>query len=300
VIPNPGGVYGQGAPVIYYYFEAYNLMENIPGGKYKTLFQVKDSNGRIVPGLGSSYRTKRKVYDSSVEMGMINIAELPSGKYTLVYGITDSSENVMSSNEKKFFVYNPDVSLADFTQMTEQSMIAEGNYGPLEVLSEKELDDEFERMTYIVRNEDRKFYKSLTNADAKRKFIFTVWQSPRIPDAKITGLVYRESYLARVRKADMSFKSVFRPGWKSDRGRVFILYGPPSNVERFPSSRTTLPYQIWNYDYLRGQSGVLFIFIDRAGFSKYELIHSTLRGELQEPNWQRLITRGTVDPAVIQ
>ncbi|MFQ6113861.1 MAG: GWxTD domain-containing protein [bacterium] len=293
IVPNPGRLYGVDVPLVYYYFEAYNLMDNVPGDKYKTLCQIKDSNGRLVTGLGRFFRTKRKVHDSSVEMGMMNIASLPSGKYTLVYGIADSSENVISSKEKKFFVYNPNASIVDFTQMREQSMTEEGKYGPLEMLSEKELDEEFDRMVYITTKEDIEFFESLTNADAKRKFIFRVWQAPRISNPEMTGLIYRETYLGRVRKADISFKSIFRAGWKSDRGRVFILYGPPTHVERFPSTQTALPYQIWTYDHLKGQGGVIFVFIDRTGFNKYELIHSTLRGELQEPDWPRLINRGT-------
>lgn len=295
IIPNPSRLYGGGIPVIYYYFEAYNLSKNIPGAKYKTLCKVTDSDGRTITGLGSSYRTKKKVHDSSVEMGMMNIAKLPSGKYTLVYGISDSSENVTLSKEKKFFVYNPDISIADFALMREQAMIEEGSYGPLNMLSEEELDEEFDRMVYITAKDDIKFYKSLTNAEAKRKFVFTIWQSPRITHPELTGLLYREQYLGRVRKADMNFKSVFKSGWKSDRGRVFILYGSPTHVERFPSSQASLPYEIWNYDHLKGQGGVIFVFIDRTGFNKYELIHSTLRGELQEPDWQRWITRGSTE-----
>ena len=101
----------------------------------------------------------------------------------------------------------------------------------------------------------------------------------------------RANYLARVRISDEQFKSIFRPGWKSDRGRVFILYGPPLNVDRFPSTNSKLPYQIWYFDNLKGQGGLQFVFIDRRGFSNYDLIHSNLQGELQEPRWESLVER---------
>jgi GWxTD domain-containing protein len=291
IVPNPSGLYGEGTAAVFYYFEVYNLLNNIPGKIYKTLSLIKDSNGNIVKGISSANRTKKKVHNTSVEMGKIDIANIPSGKYTLVYGIMDSTENVLKKKEKPFFVFNPSVSADELETVTES--VAGENFGPLQVLSEKELDEEFERMIYITKDSDRKFYKTLTNADAKRKFIFSIWQTPRITSPMFTGMPYRENYISRIQKADATFSSVFKSGWKSDRGRVFILYGAPSNVERFPSTQTSLPYEIWTYDHLQGQGAVIFVFSDQTGFNKYQLIHSTLRGELQEPEWQRLITRGT-------
>lgn len=288
VIPNPSGLYGEGASELFYYFEAYNL-QTLSGGTYKTQILVKDTEGRVVPTIVGATRTKKKRHNTSVEMGKIDVANVPTGKYVLVYGILDSAEQVLKMKEKSFFVFNPTVSRQ---VLAGSETVSDNDLGPLQSLSEKELDREFEQMIYITKEEDRKFYKNLSTPQAKRKFIYSIWQNPRIPYAVSTGLPYRENYILRVKNADANFSSVFRPGWKSDRGRVFILYGPPTNVERFPSSQTTLPYEIWTYDYLNGQSAVTFIFSDFTGFSKYELVHSTLRGELQQPDWLQLITRG--------
>jgi GWxTD domain-containing protein len=289
VIPNAMALFGEGAPELYYYFEAYHLLQNLPGRKYKALCRIQTADGNIVEGIGSAYRTKIKRFDSSVEMGMINIALLPSGKYRLVYGIADSAETAVASREKTFFIYNPSV---DEAQGLNGALPPKVISGPLQALDEKALDEEFARMLFLSTPNDRKFYKSLSNVEAKREFIAGLWQTAR-PDETATGLAYRQRYLARAQEAGVRFKSPNRPGWKTDRGRVFILYGPPSHIERFPSSTTMLPYETWTYDNLKGQGGVVFVFADRMGFSNYEQIHSTLQGELQEPNWQQLITRGS-------
>ncbi|MFQ5771993.1 MAG: hypothetical protein ACE5HX_15770, partial [bacterium] len=91
VIPNPTLVFGEGTPILYYCFEAYNLLNNVPGTKYKCLAFLKDSNGSVVAGLGKPAHTKKKKYDFSVEIGMINISKLPTGQYFFVYGISDST-----------------------------------------------------------------------------------------------------------------------------------------------------------------------------------------------------------------
>jgi GWxTD domain-containing protein len=290
VIPNASALFGEGAPELYYYFEAYHLAQNLSGRKYKTLCRIQTAEGKTVEGMGSAYRTKMKRFDSSVEMGMLNVAQLPSGKYRLVYGIADSAETLLASREKVFFVYNPAVAANGVHGESEMSMSSAA--GPLNALEEKALDDEFARMQYLATPNEKKFYKNLSNSEAKREFIFSLWKAAPANDG-LTPLAYRQQYLARAQHAEGLYKSPNRPGWKTDRGRVFIIYGPPNNIERFPSSTTTLPYEIWTYHSLKGQGGVMFIFADRTGFSNYEQIHSDLQGELQDPNWQQLITRGS-------
>lgn len=289
IIPNAMTLFGEGAPELYYYFEAYHLLQNVPGRKYKTLCRIHNPAGEIVENLGSAFRTTMKRFNASVEVGMINIANLPSGKYLLVYGIADSTEAVLASREKTFFVYNPSV---DSEQSVNGAALPKIASGPLHDLDEKALDEEFARMFFLTTPNDRKFYNSLTNAQAKREYITSLWQATR-PDEAQTGLAYRQLYLSRAEDAEKRFKSPGRLGWKTDRGRVFLLYGAPSHIDRTPSSTTTLPYETWTYDNLKGQGGVVFIFADRMGFSYYEQVHSTLQGELQDPNWQQLITRGS-------
>jgi len=281
IIPCPMAVFGLGSSNIYYYFEAYNLM-TLAGDKYKALCKILTADGDEVEGSGMIYRTKRKQFDSSIEIGMMNTAALASGQYRLLYGIADESETTLVSKEKGFYIYNPDVVVADNRK--------QGTNEALEGYSDEELDEEFEKIIYINTKDDRKLYKSLNNAQGKRKFINSIWLRPK--DEQIPPSIFRERYLHRARSADVQFKSVFGRGWKSDRGRVFILYGVPSNVQRFPSSKGSMPYQIWVYDKLKGQGGVKFIFADFQGFSKYRLIHSDLRGEVRNTEWKTEVFKG--------
>lgn len=281
VMPCPMATFGQESSNIYYYFEAYNLM-SLAEDKYKALCKILNTNGDEVEGSGMIYRTKRKQFDSSIEIGMMNIATLPSGKYRLLYGIADESKTTLASKEKVFYVYNPDVVVAD--------NVKKGTNEALEGHSDEELDEEFDKIIYINTKNDRKLYKSLSNAAGKREFINSIWLRPN--DEQMSPALFRERYLHRARSADVQFKSVFGRGWKSDRGRVLILYGVPSNVQRFPSTKGSMPYQIWKYDKLKGQGGVQFVFADFQGFSKYRLIHSDLRGEIRNTKWKTEVFKG--------
>lgn len=283
VTPNPTGIFGEGSSSIYYYYEAYNLETGLDENQYQSVCKVVDAQGVEREGLGITYRPKKRIYDSSIEIGKLNIKNLPSGKYRLVYGIAGTDKTMLASKEKIFYVYNPNVQVAD--------AFGNGHYGPLATMTEEELDEEFERLIHLNTKEDRDFYKNLTNADGKREFIYSIWARPN--DENLPPLLFREQYLGRARYADDQFKSVYSPGWRSDRGRVFVLYGVPSNVERFPSTETTVPYQVWTYDKLKGQGAVQFVFADPTGFSKYELLHSDLRGERRNDSWKMDIYRGS-------
>ncbi|HEY6625474.1 MAG TPA: GWxTD domain-containing protein, partial [Ignavibacteriaceae bacterium] len=95
------------------------------------------------------------------------------------------------------------------------------------------------------------------------------------------------NYVKRVNESDARFSSLGKKGWKTDRGRVYIVYGEPSEIQRYPNQTDARPYEIWRYESLEG--GVEFIFGDLTGFTDYQLLHSTKRGELRDDYWQRRI-----------
>jgi hypothetical protein len=74
-----------------------------------------------------------------------------------------------------------------------------------------------------------------------------------------------------------------REGYRSDRGRVHIMYGVPDDVERHPNETDMRPYEVWSYHAIQG--GVVFVFVQRSTGGDYELLHSTHRNELHNENW---------------
>ncbi len=290
IIPNPAAVFGESSPIVYFYFEAYNISQRLTGDKYKVVCRIENSNGNEVEGTGKAFRTKRKTTEMAIEMGTKIISKLPSGTYSMIYGIADIDEKIIMKSKKTIFIYNPSIPFEKKDQFT-FSDVGDKSFIDLYRQGEKELDNEFKQMVYLIDKPQKQFYKKLTIAKAKADYIKEIWVTAAAKQ-NIIGSVYRYIYLKRINEANVKFKSVFKDGWKSDRGRVYILFGPPYEVERFPNSVQTIPYEIWTYSSIQGQGGVIFVFSDRTGFKKYEQIHSSLIGELQEPDWQRLITKG--------
>jgi len=74
-----------------------------------------------------------------------------------------------------------------------------------------------------------------------------------------------------------------RLGWKTDKGRVYIIYGEPDEIKRRPDSQYFGPYEIWEYNQIQG--GVSFYFVDEFRTNQWRLVHSTARSESQDPQW---------------
>ena len=99
--------------------------------------------------------------------------------------------------------------------------------------------------------------------------------------------------MERFYTAQKLYTSKGTPGWKSDQGRVLIMYGPPTEVEKEPTSLNSRAYEVWYYEGLKEQAQAIFIFADMAIFGNYQLIHSTMQGgeraEIYDPDWQQRI-----------
>jgi hypothetical protein len=98
----------------------------------------------------------------------------------------------------------------------------------------------------------------------------------------------RDEYMARVAYVNSAYSMLAREGYRTDRGRVYIVYGAPDDYERHPNEPDMKPYEIWSYNNIQG--GVLFVFVQRNQGGDFELVHSTHRNELHDEDWQRYAT----------
>jgi GWxTD domain-containing protein len=288
IVPNPNLAFGIDLYELFYYFEIYHLTQARPDSQYAILWQIQDSLGQLVATNANSLEWRPIVHESSREIGQIGVWGLENGSYTLsCYVQTASGKISESASSKKFFIYKPvtPVPAVNTVTLVEQPTFLEG-------FDEQQLDREFDQMFALTTKDIRKIYDNIKSLDQKKSQIYNLWTM----SASLVGLPvtdFRYKFMQRIKEADEKYKSSFKPGWKTDQGIVFLKYGPPTDVERHPSEAGTKPYEVWRYENLEG--GVIFVFIDRTGFSQYELIHSTKRGELSDQNWQRYISTNPLD-----
>ena len=126
------------------------------------------------------------------------------------------------------------------------------------------------------------------NVDGKREFLANFWKRrDSTPETEVNEV--KRDYFQRVDYANQVFSGSWNEGWRTDRGRVILLYGMPDEVDRNYMEIDKKPYEVWHYYNLEG--GVIFIFADLSGFGNYELLHSTYSRELSNPNWENMISK---------
>ncbi|MFQ5630946.1 MAG: GWxTD domain-containing protein, partial [bacterium] len=282
VIPNPSRLYGEGRPVLFFYLEAYNMLDHIQGEKYQTHSWITTSGGLEVTGSRKITRTKNKIVEAGVEVGTMNISKLQSGEYFFNFMVSDLDSHSLAKRSKKFYIYNLSEILAANKARTDMaSGILNSEFAQM---SDMQLDYEYDLMQYLLNAEGKRFYESLSNTEAKRNFIHTFWKS-RDPSPGTVLNEDRQDYQERMRYANEKFRRMGKEGWKTDRGRVYMIYGQPDDVDIFPSTSQTYPHEIWYYNGLEG--GVEFVFIDSSGFNEYVLVHSNATGEVHDFNWRQ-------------
>jgi GWxTD domain-containing protein len=141
-------------------------------------------------------------------------------------------------------------------------------------------------VAYIITDQERAAFKKLKTNEEREQFIELFWRR-RDPDPDTDENEYREEYYERIAYANEHFSSGI-PGWKTDRGRIYIMWGKPDEKETHPmgggyerpsyhggGSTTTYPFEIWFYRYLPGVgSGIEIEFVDPTGSGEYRIARS--------------------------
>jgi GWxTD domain-containing protein len=140
-----------------------------------------------------------------------------------------------------------------------------------------------EDVIYIITDEERAAFKQLSNDEERDNFIEAFWQR-RDPTPDTEENEYKEEHYQRIAYANEHFAAGV-PGWKTDRGRIYIVFGKPDEIESHPSGGTyerpmeegggetsTFPFEDWRYRYIEGiGQEVIIEFVDTCMCGEYHM-----------------------------
>ncbi len=153
---------------------------------------------------------------------------------------------------------------------------------------QNELEDTYKKwlnqdVVYIITDEEREAFLHLQTNEERDQFIESFWQR-RNPNPDASYNDFKEEHYRRIAYANEHFAAGI-PGWKTDRGRIYIEYGKPDEIESHPSggtyerpteegggSTSTFPFEKWRYRYIEGiGTEVLLEFVDPCMCGEYHL-----------------------------
>jgi len=140
-----------------------------------------------------------------------------------------------------------------------------------------------EDVRWIITDEERSAFKQLSNDEERDQFIEAFWQR-RDPTPDTIENEFKEEHYRRIAYANEHFAAGI-PGWKTDRGRMYIMYGPADEIESHPSGgsyerpmeegggeTSTFPFEDWRYRYLEGiGQEVIIEFVDSCMCGDYHM-----------------------------
>jgi GWxTD domain-containing protein len=119
-------------------------------------------------------------------------------------------------------------------------------------------------VAYIISDEERNAFLQLTSDAERERFIEQFWLR-RDPTPQTVENEFKEEHYRRIMYTVEHFSTVSGlPGWKTDMGRIYIMYGPPDELEIHPSGEAAkpYPYQQWLYRLIEGRQNVIIEFDD--------------------------------------
>jgi len=274
-IPNPRRLFGQQPPFLYYYLELYPASQSTGPGDYRIRRWVSDAAGETVRTFPVGQLTGGP--EPFADLDSLPLGGLGSGSYRL--HLVVEGPGGPASRDRKFFLH--DDALPPRTVATGATYFDSAS-----------VEEELGEITFLL---GRNQLDALAGRSARERgsFLEAFWRryddDPRTPEVPA-----RLQFRYRVAEADQRWDNTRSPGHKTDRGRIYVLFGEPAEREQHPLDAHAKPYEVWNYHTVDG--GAVCVFVDRSGLGDYVLVHSTLRGEVVNPEWYRdFIQRSGMD-----
>lgn len=278
-----------------FYSEIYNpLHKEGSEEKYLVSYYIESfESGRILNDYAIAKRESSKPV--MVVLNEFDISKLPSGNYNVVVILKNKDNSTLASSSSFFERSNP---VMDNNAMN-YSMVDLSNSFAIEITSADTLREFIRSLNPIATQVEKMFINyQLATADvhSMQQYFQKFWEDREPLNPRKAWQVYK----VQVKKVNEAYSTRVKKGYDTDMGYVFLKYGQPDAVMDIPFEASTLlgesaiPYQIWQYySILNGtQRNKRFVFVSSELQTKdYTLVHSDVKGELQNYNWQHNLKR---------
>ncbi|MEA3447156.1 MAG: GWxTD domain-containing protein [Bacteroidota bacterium] len=289
MVPYVSNFYPGNINKMIFYTEIYNSDVD-PGEEFLLRYYIKDlKDNAPVKDIARFKRTKPAPIVPV--LGQLNIEDLSSGNYHLIIETRNKDNDVLASVTYFFQRYKP-IDKANFEDMEQYEM---NSIFAGDITNHDTLQTFIRSLRPIANEQEKKFInKDMENTDLiyMQRFFATFWYERNPADP---GGDWR-TYKKQIHITDKLFSTRIKRGFETDRGRVYLKYGPPNDSYQSEHEPSAYPYEIWSYYKAGDQRNKKFVFYnpDLAG-NDYHLLHSNVRGELQTPNWERYLNRRNTD-----
>lgn len=266
-----------------YYTEIYNT-DKLPDSAFAVRQRiVSTTEGKEMTGF--TRNTKMKTAEVIPVLRNLDITTLPSGSYRLELSIIDRNNSELGGASYYYFER-----INELEQVTSVEEII------LDPAFQASITDDsvafyLSSLIPIARPAEAKSILATlktNNKEMGRKHIQQFWLQTSGTNANTAWMDYKKQVLL----VQELYASNFQDGFETDRGRVYLQYGPPNSVIVRENSPSEYPYEIWHYYKIKMYSNKRFVFYNPDLVNNsYRLLHSDMVGEQQNYRWQLALNK---------
>jgi len=280
-----------------FYCELYNMDKIlVPGQKFLLNYYIESYENKMK--FNDYARVKTDIAKPiNVLLTEFNIENLPSGNYNLIVEARDQKNEVVTSQTLFIQRNNPNAQLSYDELLSSHGL----NSFASKITNIDTLREDISCTFPISSGIERSFVKNVLKTSELSKlqdYFNGFWERREKDNPEHAWLLYR----AQVEKVQFNFGTRIKKGYQTDRGRVYLEYGPPNTMVKQYSEPNTYPYEIWQYYTLNGnQRNKKFVFYaPDMVTSDFFLIHSDAIGEPNNPSWRILLSSRIYQPRDLQ
>ncbi|MFH1004045.1 MAG: GWxTD domain-containing protein [Bacteroidota bacterium] len=296
IIPYVSNFYPENINEMPFYAEIYNTKVLGENEKYLLNYYIESYENKVKLSKFTFFKRETSSV-INILLSKFAIAELPNGNFNLVVEVRNKNNELVVQKKTSFQRKNPKVQF----NLNDIASVMSDNTFAGKINSKDSLAEFIRSLCPIATESEKTFAKNqLKLADTKlmQQFFYNFWTSRSVLSPEQAWL----NYYNEVKKVNKHFGTHILKGYETDRGRIYLQYGPPDNREEFPSEPTAYPYEMWFYYKLIDISGLMpsqtnkkFIFYNPdLVTNNYTLLHSNARGEIYDSRWEMKLHRRTV------
>ena len=283
LVPYISNFYPESKNKLTYYSEIYNSDKLLgPDSKYlvTSYIQTVDKAKKLEKYIQYKKETAKPV---NILFNEFNITDLESGNYLLVIEARNKENNLIGLNKLFFQRSNPRIKMDidDLAKVNVENSFAS------KINNSDTLRQYIKYLEPISSFQEAGFSAvHLRTADQEtlQKYFYSFWYSRN----KLEPEREWEKYLDEVNKVNLAYSTQISKGYETDRGRVYLKYGPPNAISESYNEPAAYPYEIWHYYVLgNGQRDRKFVFYSKDIVTNdFTLLHSDATGEYANYRWQ--------------
>lgn len=291
IVPYTDNFYGKDRNSLKFYAEYYytsavlleqDFLLNYQIITYET-HQIIEANTRF---------SKQKPKEVGVILSEFDITELPSGNYNLILSIRNKDNQLMATRDVFFQRSKPAATLAEGGNVNFMKLDVSNTFAGR--INSRDSLAEYIRCLWPISSPHENTFalNQLEIADEKmmQQFFYDFWQKRNPTNPQAEWIRYKNE----VEKVNATYSAGKKKGYMTERGRVYLRYGAPNQISRQYNEPTTYPYEIWQYYTIGNQSNRRFVFYNpELASNDFMLLHSDVRGEIFEQQWQVILKRRT-------